>query len=131
AAALAVRETQYRLLRFVKGDSLGPSELVGFAEFLWQHPQIDDDAEIVKQSSEVGLAGIWIRNRAGKMTADEGASQGVFPEDDGVDAGAVFGHQVEHTARHCDVTDPVESEADDGAAQRVNFLPATKDVNVH
>ena len=51
-------------------------------------PDVDDDSEIVKQSGEISLAGIGIGNLAGKMAADERASQRMFPEDDGVDAGA-------------------------------------------
>ena len=34
------------------------------------------------------------------------------------------GHHVEHAAGHGDVADALKSEADDGAAERVDFLPA-------
>src|SRR5271169_2523601 len=114
----------------MEGNALGACDLESSAEFFGQDPEVDDDAEIVQQSGQISFAGIRIGNLAGKMAADEGASQRMFPEGDGVDAAAFLGHQVEDAAGHGDVADPVKSEADDGAAQRIDFLPAPKDIDV-
>ena len=60
-------------------------------EFFRQDPQVDDDAEIVKQSRQIGLAGIGIGNLAGEVAADQSASQRVFPEGDRIDAAPSLG----------------------------------------
>ncbi len=117
-------KSQNLFFRFVEGDALGACNFEGFAEFFGQDPQVDDDAEIVKQSRKISLAGIGIGNLAGEMAADERASQRMFPKGDRVNAAAVLGHHVEHPARHGNVANPVKSESDNCATQRVDLLPA-------
>ena len=53
----------------------------------------------------------------------------MLPESHRIDA-AFAGHHVEHTARHRDIADPLKSEGDYRAAQRLHFLKASEDVDI-
>ena len=74
------------LLGFVKRNAFGARELEGGLKFLRQDPEVDDDADIVKQAGQIGFAGIGIGDLAGEMTANQRATERVLPESDGVDA---------------------------------------------
>ena len=105
---------------------LGARQFECGAKFFGQGPEVDDDSEIVEKSGQIGFTGIGIRNFTGEVTADQSASQRVFPEDDRIEASAVFGSQVENAAGHRDVADALKTKADDGRFERVNLLPSSE-----
>src|SRR5579859_2028119 len=115
-AGVAVGVAELLLFGFIQGDTFSAGEIVGHQEFFGQGPEIDDDAEIMKQPAEICLAGVGIRDFAGKVAADQGAAEGMLPEYYGIDSGVLGGH-VEHTTRHGNIADALEAEANNGAAE--------------
>src|SRR3954454_12625649 len=93
------------------------------AKFFGQAPEVDDDAEIVQKSRQVGPAWINTGNLASKMTAHEGTSQRVLPENHRIHAAGLFGREIEHATRHHDVTEALKAQAKHRGVQRLNFLP--------
>src|SRR4029077_693869 len=116
-AAFAVSESEYLFLRFVQGNSFCPGKFKDTGEFLRQYPQVDDDSYVVQQAGKIGFPGICKPDLAGKMTGDQSASQRMLPENDRIHSSTVSRHQVEHSARHGNIADPLKSEADDRSAQ--------------
>ncbi len=76
----------------------------------------------MQQPGKVSLAGIGEIDFAGKTPADECTPERMFPENNGIDASILRGQQVEHTAGHCDVAHPMNSQADNRSAKRLSFL---------
>src|SRR5437868_5094800 len=102
-------ESENLLLGLMERDSFALRVFKSFSEFLGLHPEVHDDAEVVKQAREVSFSGVCKSDSAGKVSRDQRASERMFPERHSIDS-AVARHHVEHAARHRDVADPLESQ---------------------
>ena len=78
-------------------DGFGLGQFESSLKLFRQDPEVHNNADVVKQAGEIGFSGIAERNLAGEMAANEGTSQGMFPEGHRIDA-AFAGHHVEDTA---------------------------------
>lgn len=84
--AVTMAESRRALPGLVQRD---PARLADFprrTEFLGQNPGRDDDSQIVQQSRKVRFAGIAKFNFACQPAANQGASQGMLPEDNWIRA---------------------------------------------
>src|SRR5580700_7237923 len=94
ASAVTVSESQSSLLGFVERNAFGRGGLVGFAEFLGQHPEVDDDPQIMKKACKICFSGLDQLDLARQVAAYQGASQRVLPKYDWIQAGFVSGQHV-------------------------------------
>src|ERR1700683_3545174 len=98
-------------------NALGFSNLESCAEFPGQDPEVDDDSEVMKKACEISFPRIAQIDLARQALADQGAAQRMLPKDDGIDACFACRKQVQHTARHRNIADVMNSQADHRSAQ--------------
>ena len=85
-----------------------------FAVLLGECERIDDDAEIVEQAGEIGFVGIVVADALGKFAADKSATEGVAPENAGIDDPFVVRNHLAEAVAEENVFDALDAERDDG-----------------
>ena len=125
-----MRKAKNALLSFVQRNTLDTGNIEGGSKFCGQHPEIHDDADVMKKAGKIRFTRIRVRNFLSEVTANECATEGVLPEGDGVDAAQIFGQRVENATGHCDITDALDSQRDDCSFQRLDLLPFAQDVHI-
>ena len=87
----------------------------GLSKFLWGDPETHDHAEVMEETSEIGLFGIGECNGSGEITASQSDAQGVLPEHRWIH-GAIPGSEVDQAARGDNVLHAAHAEVQDSPA---------------
>src|SRR5579863_5302963 len=118
-SALAVSESEIRILDFSRESSFALSALQRGSRFLREDDQIYDVADVVHQAREIGFFWIPEANRARQLSRNDGASQGVLPEEQGIESALRTVNDPHQAARNGNVSRARNAQCAHCAAQGI------------